>query len=148
MFKNLAVAAATATFIVGTSFAALAADHEVKMLNKSPDGKAMQFDPAFLKIAPGDTVTFVSTDKGHNSQSIDGMIPDDAEPWKGKISKGITVTLTKEGVYGYKCLPHYALGMVGLIQVGDDPVNLDAAKKAKLVGAAKKKMDELLDQVK
>ena len=32
---------------------AQAAEHEVRMSNKGPDGQAMQFDPAFLKIEPG-----------------------------------------------------------------------------------------------
>ena len=31
------------------------------------DGAVMVFEPAFVKIAPGDTVKFVATDKGHNA---------------------------------------------------------------------------------
>jgi plastocyanin len=31
---------------------ALAADNQVKMLNKDSEGRAMQFEPAFIKIAP------------------------------------------------------------------------------------------------
>ena len=49
---------------------ALAEDHQVQMLNKDSEGRAMQFEPAFLKIAPGDTVTFIAATKGHNSESI------------------------------------------------------------------------------
>ena len=49
------------------------------------------------------------------------MIPEVAEPWKGKINEEITVTFTQEGIYGYKCQPHFGLGMVGLIQVGETP---------------------------
>jgi plastocyanin len=43
------------------SVPALAADHQVQMSNKDSEGRAMQFEPAFLKVAPGDTVTFVVT---------------------------------------------------------------------------------------
>jgi pseudoazurin len=140
-------AAVLAVFaLLGLSTAALAADHQVQMLNKGPTGKAMQFDPAFLKVAPGDTVTFVPTDKGHDSASIDGLIPEGAEPWKGKINEQITVTFSKEGLYAYKCVPHYGLGMVGLIQVGDGAGNQAAFDKVKLVPAAKKRMHELLEQ--
>jgi len=32
----------------------------------------MVFEPALLKNAPGDTVTFVPTDKSHNAESIKG----------------------------------------------------------------------------
>ena len=87
------------------------------MLNKSSEGVVMQFEPAFLKIAPGDTVTFLPTDKGHNSESILDIAPEGAEPWKGKINEQITVTFAQEGLYGYKCQPHFGLGMVGLTGV-------------------------------
>ena len=53
------------------------------MLNKGKDG-AMVFEPAGVKIAAGDTVTFIPTDKGHNAESIKGMIPDGATEFKGK----------------------------------------------------------------
>ena len=35
-------------------------------------------------------------------------------------------TIDKPGVYGFKCKPHYGMGMVGLIVVGE-PVNKTAA---------------------
>ena len=126
---------------------AFGADHEVRMLNKGPEGQPMQFDPAFLKIVPGDSVTFVATDKGHNSETIPGMIPEAAETWKGKMNEEIKVTFSVEGIYGVKCLPHFGMGMVGLIQVGESTENLDAAQTAKLPGKAKTRMAELMAQV-
>ncbi|MHA6688611.1 pseudoazurin [Mesorhizobium sp. A556] len=140
----LAVAAGISTLAWSGAWAA---DHEVRMLNKGPEGQPMQFDPAFLKVAPGDTVTFVATDKGHNSESILGMIPEGAEPWKGKMNEEIKLTFSVEGVYGVKCTPHFGMGMVGLIQVGESTVNLDAAQTAKLPGKAKSRMAELIAQV-
>ncbi len=124
-----------------------AAEHEVQMLNKGPEGQPMQFDPAFLKIEPGDTVKFVATDKGHNAETILEMIPEGAETWKGKINEEITVTFNETGIYGYKCMPHFAMGMVGIIQVGDDVSNLDSAETAKLPGRAKTRMAELIAQI-
>ncbi|MEX4010743.1 pseudoazurin [Neoaquamicrobium sediminum] len=121
--------------------------HEVQMVNKDREGRPMQFDPAYLKIAPGDSVKFVATDKGHNSEPILGMVPEGAEMWKGKINEEITLTFDVEGIYGYKCLPHFALGMVGIIQVGDSTENLDSAETAKLPGKAKPRMAELIAQV-
>src|SRR5690606_13822923 len=88
--------------VLSLSTHSLAADHQVKMVNKDSEGRAMQFEPAFLAVAPGDTVTFVNADKGHNSESIKGMIPEGAEPWKGQINEEIKVTFDVEGVYGYK----------------------------------------------
>ena len=115
--------------------AATAAEIEVKMLNKGAEG-AMVFEPALLKIAPGDTVKFVATDKTHNAESIAGMMPEGAVPFKGKTNQDVTVTLDKPGVYGIKCLPHYGMGMVGLVVVGE-PSNQDAAKAVTHPGKAK-----------
>ncbi len=111
-----------------------AAEFKISMMNHGADGD-MQFDPQLLKISPGDTVHFVAVDKGHNAQSIDGMIPDGAKPFSGPIGGDLTVTLTVPGVYGYRCSPHGTLGMVGLIVVGN-PVNEDQAKSAAMPGMA------------
>ena len=99
-----------------------------------------------VKIAPGDTVHFIAADKGHDVLSVDGMIPDGAQPFEGKLSQDLTVTFTVPGVYGFKCKPHYAMGMVGVIVVGD-PANLDAVKTVKQVGKAKKVFAELLGEL-
>ena len=124
---------------------ASAADHEVKMLNRGESGM-MVFEPAYLDIAPGDSVTFVPTDPGHNAQSIKGMVPDGARPFQGQMNKPLTVTFDKEGIYGYKCMPHYPMGMVGVIHVGKGAPNLTAAEKVKQPGMAKAKMAALLKQ--
>ena len=124
-----------------------AADHEVRMLDKGPEGQPMQFDPAFLKIAPGDSVTFLASDKGHNSESIPRMIPKTAKSWTGKMNEEIKVTFDVEGIYGYKCMPHFGIGMVGLIQVGDSTENLHVPQIARLPGKAKNRMAELMAQV-
>lgn len=123
-----------------------AADHQVLMVNKDSEGRPMQFEPAFLKVAPGDTVTFVAKDKGHNSEAFPDKIPEGAEAWKGKISQEISVTLNTEGFYAYKCLPHFAMGMVGLIQVGEAVTPDAAALTDKLPGKAKTRMEELITQ--
>ncbi len=99
--------------------AAHAETHEVRMLNQGSDGARMVFEPDVLRIAPGDTVRFVATDKSHNAESILGMVPEGAEQFKGKINEEIEITLDAEGVYGVMCKPHYAMGMVMTIAVGE-----------------------------
>jgi pseudoazurin len=143
MKRIIVVAAALAAMTVAGT--AQAADHQVQMLNKGDKG-AMVFQPDFIQAAPGDTVTFVPTDKGHDAESIKGMIPDGAEPFKGKIGQEIKVTLDKEGVYGVKCTPHYGMGMVALIVVGK-ATNLKEAEAVKNPGKAKTKFAELFAQV-
>ena len=124
-----------------------AATYEVKMYNKDPANKKnrMVFIPRILKIQPGDTVKFISANKGHNSQTIKGMIPSGAKKWKSKIGKDFEVIMKTPGVYGYKCTPHYGVGMVGLIVVEGKNwrSNLEQAKKAKKVGKAKKVFKEI-----
>ncbi|KKB12523.1 plasmid stabilization protein [Devosia geojensis] len=143
-FFSLVAAVGLATMCANVAFAA---DHEVRMVNKDSEGRTMQFEPAFLKIAPGDTVTFVTTNPGHNSESVEGAIPEGAEGWKGRINEEISVTFDAEGLYAYKCLPHFGMGMVGLIQVGDDTSNLEAVQGARYPGKAAARMEELLGQV-
>ncbi len=104
-----------------------AAEHEVKMLS-SNKGEMMVFEPPVLKINSGDTVKWVNANPGHNSVSIDEMIPPGGSSWNGGMNEEIVVKFDVEGTYGYKCTPHYILGMVGLIIVGDSSVNLEQAK--------------------
>jgi pseudoazurin len=102
-----------------------AEEHRVKMLNQGEDG-SMVFEPGFLKVSPGDTVTFIAEDPAHNS--VSRLTPEGADGWKGEMNEEISVTLNTEGVYLYQCDPHLALGMVGVIQVGSAG-NLSAARE-------------------
>ena len=103
---------------------AMAADHQVRMLNNGKDG-TMVFEPGFLRVAKGDTVKFVKVDPSHNSAAV--LVPAGAKPWKGKPDEEISVKLDQEGVYLYVCDPHKIMGMAGVIQVGK-PANLAEAK--------------------
>lgn len=125
---------------------AQAANFDVHMLNKGADG-AMVFEPALIKVMPGDTVTFLPTDKGHDAETIAKMLPEGAEAFKGKIGQPITVTFTVPGAYGVKCAPHFAMGMVALVVVGDAPANLDAVKAVKLPKTAQDRMNALYAQL-
>jgi pseudoazurin len=144
MLKSAALALATTLLVSAPAFAA---NFEVHMLNKGEAG-SMVFEPALTKVAVGDTVTFIPTDKGHNAETIPGMLPDGAEAFKGGIGKEIAVTFTAPGVYGVKCLPHFAMGMVALVVVGDTPpANLEAAKAAQVPPLAKKRLDPLFTEI-
>ena len=97
-------------------------DNTVKMLNTGIDG-TMVFEPAILKIAVGESVTFVPTDGGHNSASVPGLVPDGAEGWQGNMSEKIEVRFDREGIYIYQCTPHVMMAMIGVVTVGN-PTNL------------------------
>ncbi|OWU61298.1 pseudoazurin, partial [Staphylococcus aureus] len=72
----------------------------------------------------------------NNVESIKDMIPEGAEKFKSKINENYVLTVTHPGAYMVKCTPHYAMGMIALIAVGDNPANLEqivSAKKPKVV---------------
>ncbi|MGI6854949.1 pseudoazurin [Mesorhizobium sp. 1B3] len=123
-----------------------AADYEVKMLNKGSDGASMVFEPKVIKAAPGDTITFVPTDKSHNSASIKDGVPDGVEGWKGKINEKISVTVTAEGIHMFQCTPHVGMGMIGAIVVGE-PTNLEAVKALKYPGKAKGVAEKIFAEI-
>jgi pseudoazurin len=137
LFLGLAVSALA---IAGP---ALAADIEVKMLDKGEKG-VMVFEPALIKIAPGDKVTFLPTNKGHNVESIAGMFPAGTTPVVGKLNEAVTITFDKPGVYGFKCKPHYGMGMVGMVVVGT-PGNETEARAVTHPGKAKKVFADMFD---
>jgi len=140
------VFAAVATGLMAAP--AAAKEYRVVMVNRGANG-TMDFTPAYLRIAPGDTVRFAVQDKSHNAESIRELTPPGGTLFKGAMNKDVVVKFMKPGLYGYKCLPHFAMGMVGLVQVGA------ALNKAAFVGAlgklpplARSRMTKFLQQAK
>ncbi|MEM1197349.1 MAG: plastocyanin/azurin family copper-binding protein [Pseudomonadota bacterium] len=120
---------------------------EINMYTKDPDdSSALQvYKPRLVTANVGDTIKFLATNPTHQSSSIDGMIPDGVEGWEGKINQEVTYVIPKAGVYGYKCVPHYAAGMVGLIVVeGGD--NAEAAKAVSHPGLAGREFGEIFEE--
>ena len=123
---------------------AYAEDHQIQMLNRGSEG-SMVFEPAFLQIAPGDTVTFQPTNPSHNAETIPGMLPEGATQFAGALNQAVTVTFDEAGIYGVRCSPHYAAGMVALIEVGDGTsVNGAAAAAVRHPGLARRRMGVLI----
>ncbi len=125
--------------------------HEVKMLNFDPDdrSKMMVYRPAVIQIEPGDTVRFVSEDPGHNAVSHEDMMPEGAESFQTPLSQDAEVTFEVPGTYGYYCQPHRAVGMWGLVLVGDFTSNLEQVKQAvqDIRGRGKQRMTQYLERV-
>lgn len=141
IFRALVAAAALAV-----TLPAMADEVSVKMLNSGPGGM-MVFDPAFVRLKPGDSIKFVPTDKGHNVETIKGMAPEGTDYVKTAVGQEAVVKFDKEGVYGFKCSPHYMMGMVALVVVGDKRDNLEAAKSVQHNKLTQKRMEPLLAQV-
>ena len=122
-------------FFLLCSLSAFSAVVEVKMLNKGSDGQKMVFEPAVIKVAVGDSVKFLPTNKGHSVQSFKGANsrPVGAKGFKSKLNKPHTYKVEDEGIHVIQCKPHYAMGMVGVIIAGK-PTNLATIKQLKVRG--------------
>lgn len=94
------------------------------------------YNPLVVKIAPGDTVAWTNMST-HNTEALEGLIPEGTEMWASKMSDNYRRTFTQEGIYIYKCTPHFGAGMGGAIIVGQ-PVNLEQIKSVDAKGAAKR----------
>lgn len=116
----------------------------VEMKDSGPEG-VMVFVPGFVKANPGDTVRFVPTSPAHNAELIPTMLPVGVAPSKGTMGKAFDLVVTTPGIYGVKCAPHYSMGMVAAVQVGDGPsANLATARAVKLPPFAMKRMTAYL----
>lgn len=121
--------------------AVMAEEHVIK-------AAGVQFDPQITFAQPGDTISWTNM-AAHDTASIEGMIPEEAAPWRSKMSENLTITVEKEGAYVYQCTPHVGAGMVGAIVVGNGvPSNLEAIEKhpqnKAMVGRAIRKLKQAL----
>ncbi|NHX35756.1 MULTISPECIES: plastocyanin/azurin family copper-binding protein [Halolamina] len=98
------------------------------------------FDPDEITIAPGDTIVWENVGTvGHSVTAYEDEIPEEAEyfasggfdaeqpardayPEQGDIPGGESYehTFEVEGEYGYFCIPHEQVGMVGTVIVSAD----------------------------
>jgi|TARA_X000001316_G_C900507_1_gene18903 pseudoazurin len=124
-----------------------AADTSIEMLNKREDGARMVYSEDITRIDVGDTITWVPTAKGHNVEII--AAPDGFDiPKKSKNNKEVAITFNTPGVYLYQCTPHKTMGMIALVVVGNETSNLTDVAKSKVRGKSKKKLKELLSELK
>lgn len=145
MKSSRSIAIAVGALVCGLSaLPAEAKTVQIEMKNKGAAGM-MVFEPAYVVAQPGDVVRFVPTDPGHNAETIPGMIPAGAQPGVGTMSQPFEYKVTKPGLYGFECKPHFGLGMVALVKVGKGaPANLADARKVTLPPLANKRMAPLI----
>jgi pseudoazurin len=78
--------------------------------------------------------------------SMKGMLPDGIKKFKGKVNKKISIVVSEDGLYGIKCTPHYANGMIAVIAVGE--VNADGFLEGqKIPKKAKKRFEAILAEL-
>ncbi len=120
--NNKALSIFSLVLLAATIASTHAAEHGVRM-----NAAKATFEPAYLKIQPGDTVKFIPIGKSKTVTATSTLVPDGAYHWQGIPGKSLSAKLSREGIYLYQSNKHVAKGMVGVIQVGS-AVNLDQAK--------------------
>ena len=141
MFIKKSISISLAFIISLISSLATAETHTIEMLNKLGKER-MVYSEKVISIKVNDEITWKSVDKGHNVEFI-GM-PKGASKYKSKISKDAQYTFTQPGIYLYQCTPHKAMGMIGLVVVGDNKNNIDKIKKVKVYGKSNKLLKKLI----
>ena len=144
MFKYLKLFLFTLLSGIVLSKFAFAENLTIDMLNKLGKDR-MVYSEKVISIKLNDEITWKSVDKGHNVEFI-GM-PKGASKYKSKISKNAKYKFSVPGIYLYQCTPHKAMGMIGLVVVGNDKSNLDKIKKVKVYGKSKKLLKTLLKSI-
>jgi len=137
MFNKVLLLILTLTF----SSLAHAKTVEIEMLNKLGKEK-MLYSVKVAEVDVNDKIIWKSTTKGHNVEFV--VMPKGVKKFKSKINKDATYEFKVPGIYLYQCTPHKAMGMIGIVVVGNNKSNLDAVKKAKMRGKSKKVLKELL----
>ena len=125
------------------STTAYSASETIEMLNKSGN-EMMVYSKKVVKINVGDSVLWKASTKGHNVEFIKNGVPEGVDKFKSKMNVDVEYTFTVPGIYAYWCTPHKAMGMIGLIVVGDDKSNIDKIKSIRFVGKSKQIATELI----
>lgn len=122
------------------AWSAAAAEHHVVV-----NAKQARFEPAYLRMAPGDTVVFQPS--GRHAAVRSTLLPAGAYHWAGIAGKRYSVKLTREGLYVYGGGAHASSGMVGVVQVGR-ATNLAQAQALRLPQQrVRAQLQALLEQV-
>lgn len=144
MFRNLTTAIALCS---ASMLPAFAETIEVEMLNRGENRESMIFRPDFVRVQPGDTVKFIAKDRGHSAESDTKLWDESVDTFVGKINEEIEYTFENEGLFGVKCKPHYAMGMVMTIAVGDISEAPEGWLEGRIPRKAKQRYEEQLKQL-
>ena len=131
-------------FLISPAFADT---YEVQMLNKLDKDRNV-FNPSIIYINSGDTVKWISADKGHNIAFTKKGVPEGVDLFRSNINADTEYTFITSGIYAYNCTPHYGLGMIAFVVVDNDLSNFDQVAKIKYPGKSKNLAKALLEQIK
>ncbi|MCB1754041.1 MAG: pseudoazurin [Gammaproteobacteria bacterium] len=92
--------------------------HQLKAEEHVIKAVGLVFEPLFVFAQPGDTITWTNM-PAHMVESIESMMPADAEKMLSPIGETYTYTVVEQsGIHMYKCTPHWGARMGGGIVIG------------------------------
>ncbi|WP_407332045.1 plastocyanin/azurin family copper-binding protein [Enterovibrio sp. 27052020O] len=78
----------------------------------------VQFSPMVVVLQPGDRVSWTNM-PAHLIETIDVMVPEGSEKILTEMGVNVSFVFDREGVYVYKCTPHWGARMGGVLLVGN-----------------------------
>ena len=84
-----------------------------------------------VQIKVGDKIEWLPKNEGHNVEFLAGPKMKSL-PTKSEIDEVHSVVFKVPGIYLYGCTPHWNMGMLGLVVVGNDFHNLEKIKNIPL----------------
>lgn len=99
-------------------------------LNAQTPADAFRFEPKIVRIKEGQTIRFLGSTGRHTVSSIRGMMPRGGRPFEIRGKPQMDLAFDVKGLYGIRCRVHGRHGMVMVVIVGDETVNIDAAESA------------------
>ena len=96
-----------------------------------------RFAPDLVRIAPGETVTFLNSTGAHTVKTQKGLWPEGAASINIRGQMRTEVPFDEPGIYGVICGRHGKYGMVMMVAVGDVEVTEEDMAKVDTLRASK-----------
>ena len=131
------------TVLMLSSWQVYGTETTIEMLNRSGD-EMMVFSKPLVHVNIGDSVLWKATDKTHSVAFVKGGVPTNVAVFKSPFNQDARYVFKSPGIYVYKCVAHYGMGMIGMVVVGEDQHNLPAVQALDLMPAPRKKLNQVL----
>ena len=117
-------------------------DQVIDLSAMTPE-EVYRFEPDYLWIEPGDTISFLNSTGNHTVTAIEGMWPAGAELVNIEHQPEARVTFDTPGIYGFRCKVHGRHGMYALVVVGTPDTNIDQVEYTNLGALGQRVFDRL-----
>ncbi len=112
----------------------------------TPD-QIYRFEPNFLWIQAGETLRILNSLGNHTVTSIKGIWPEGVDYVDIAHQAETVLTLTQEGIYGFRCKVHGRHGMYALVVVGSPNNNRDNIDLSSIGKRSKPTLERLIKRM-